>query len=190
MKLPKNHAFKVLDKGRKPNNGGKGIWQKPGTWLEVTGDLIPCENGIHLCREKNLIEWLGPVIWLAEYDPTEIIECNGKIVVRRARLVKQFKTWNAKTARLFACDCAERVLPIFEKQYPNDFRPRNAILASRKFANGKISKNSMDAAWDAAGDAARAAARDAAWAAWDAADAAGAERKWQTRRLMKILEGE
>jgi hypothetical protein len=50
------------------------------------------------------------------------------------------------------------------------------------------------ASWDAAWDAARDAARDAAWAAaWAAARAAAwaaardAERRWQTRRLMKYL---
>ena len=64
-----------------------------------------------------------------------------------------------KEIRLFACDCAEMVLPIFEKYYPNDDRPRKAIQAGRDYANGVI-----DAA---AGAAARAAAWDAAW------DAAG-----------------
>ena len=47
---------------------------------------------------------------------------------------------------------AEQVLPIFEKQYPNDNRPRLAIEAARV-----VVKNPTKAAW--------AAARDAAWAA-------------------------
>ena len=208
MKLPKNHAFKVLDTGRKANSGGNGVWPKPGTWMEVKGDLTPCENGLHLCRKKDLIEWLGPVIWLAEYDSAEIVDGGNKFVVRRARLVKRFKTWNAKTARLFACDCAERVLPIYEKKHFDDKRPRKAILAARKYANGKINKRELAAARAAAGDAARDAAWDAAWAAaWAATrDAAGdaawavaraaagdaardVERAWQTKRLMQILEG-
>ena len=58
----------------------------------------------------------------------------------------------------WACDCAERVLPLFEAAYPNNKRPREAIRLAR-------------AAVDAAADAARAAA-DAARAAADAADAA------------------
>ena len=52
--------------------------------------------------------------------------------------------------RLFAADCAERVLYIFERAYPNDKRPQKAIQAVRDFANGKI------------GPAARAAAGVAA----------------------------
>ena len=83
--------------------------------------------------------------------------------------------------RLFAADCAERALYIFERDYPNDKRPREAIQAARDFANGKIGAAAWDAAQDAAwaaGAAAWAAARAAAGnaaraAAWDAAGAAG-----------------
>ena len=32
---------------------------------------------------------------------------------------------------LWAADCAERVLPYFEENYPKDNRPRNAIEAGR-----------------------------------------------------------
>jgi hypothetical protein len=32
-----------------------------------------------------------------------------------------------KTLAIWAIDCAERVLPYFEEQYPEDQRPRNAI---------------------------------------------------------------
>jgi len=67
--------------------------------------------------------------------------------------------------RLFAADCAELVLPIYEKNYPDDNRPKLAIQASRDYANGSISAEEMAAAMDAAWDA------WAAWAAWAAADA-------------------
>jgi hypothetical protein len=90
-----------------------------------------------------------------------------------------------RLARVFACDCAESVLHIYEKEFPEDKRPREAIRVSRAFAEGKATRDELaaarDAARDAAWDAARAAARDAAWAAaraaardaaWDAARAA------------------
>ena len=38
---------------------------------------------------------------------------------------------------LVACDCAELVLPIYEKKYPDDKRVRNCIEVTRKWANGK-----------------------------------------------------
>ena len=107
-----------------------------------------------------------------------------------------------KIARLMAVDFAEEVLPIFEKKYPKDDRPRNAIKAARDFANGKITDKERaaagDAAWAvaraAAGAAARAtaraAARDVAWAvAWAAAGAAA--RAAQAEIIRKYLkEGE
>lgn len=69
-----------------------------------------------------------------------------------------------------AADFAEHVLHFFEKIYPRDGRPRRAIDAARLYADGKITV----AAWAAAGDAARAAA-------WDA------EREWQTKRFLEVL---
>ena len=102
-----------------------------------------------------------------------------------------------KLLRLFACDCAEHVLPIFDKKYPKDARPRECIAVARRYANGEASNEEMAAARDAAG-----AAWAAAWAAWaaagDARDAAGAARaaagdardaeiKWQDDRLREML---
>ena len=112
-----------------------------------------------------------------------------------------------KEIRLFACDCAERVLPLFEKEYPDDKRSRLVIETSRRFANGKATQEELTAARAAARDASRtawAAEAAAAWAALAAAggaaadaaggaaaDAAGreAEREWQTQHLLGMLRG-
>ena len=91
-----------------------------------------------------------------------------------------------KEIRLFAADCAESVLHIYEKQYPNDDRPRKAIQAARDYANGLINEDklsaSRDAACAAAGAAAGEAAGEAAWAAWDATRAAAWEAAWEAAR--------
>ena len=67
-----------------------------------------------------------------------------------------------KEIRLFACDCAERVVHLC-----TDERSAKAIEVSRRFANGTATKAELKAtmasAWDAASDA--DAARAAAWAA-------------------------
>jgi hypothetical protein len=42
-----------------------------------------------------------------------------------------------RMARLFACECAERVLPLYERDHPDDHRPRIAIEMARRFAVGK-----------------------------------------------------
>jgi len=80
-----------------------------------------------------------------------------------------------KDFQLLACNYAERVLPIFEKEQPNDSRVKNCIDVARRFALGSASAEELDAAWVAAraAGAARAAAggsaKAAAGAAWDAA---------------------
>jgi len=82
-----------------------------------------------------------------------------------------------KEIRLFAADCAEMVLPIYEKDYPDDKRPRLAIQAARDYANGLITMQELAAARAAARAAAGAAAGDSAGDsagdAWAAARAAG-----------------
>jgi hypothetical protein len=200
----KERLFKCLRKGR-IGPYSKFKWPRLGVWVKVEGELSVCQNGIHLCREQDLTNWLNDEIYEAEYRGSERVDTRDKIVVREARLKKKLKTWNAKTARLFACDCAEHVLPIYEAKFPDDKRSREAIAVARRYVQGKATKREFDKAW-AAGDAAWAAG-DAAWAAgdaarvagdvaWEAGDAAGdaardaawyAERKWQTKRLMEYL---
>jgi hypothetical protein len=76
-----------------------------------------------------------------------------------------------KTLAVWACDCAERVLPYFERKFPEDNRPRRAIEAGRAWASTGIFKMA-DVRKDALGahaaarkvegdDAARSAARAA-----------------------------
>ena len=92
-------------------------------------------------------------------------------------------------ARLLACDYAEHVLRIFETRYPDDYRPREAIAVSRRYARGEATDAELSAAWNAAG-ATKAAAGAAAGATKAAAGAAAraAERQWQEARLRELLE--
>ena len=116
---------------------------------------------------------------------------------------------------LWACDCAERVLPVFETKYPDDVRPRRALEAARAWLAEPTEANRENA--DAAAYAAYAtacaayaayatacaayaaayatacaayAADAAAYATACAADAARAtEQTWQAVRLMEIYNG-
>ena len=207
--------YKVLSADGKSCNGGNAEWSLPtqnddgswcpGEWMpEIDGELVPCKNGYHLCRRQDLLCWLGDAIFEAEYMG-EIVECSDKVVVRKARLLRRIESWNERTARLFAADCVERALHIFERDHPGDKRPREAVEAARQYANGKIAANELAAAsvaasaarnvastaarnaagaaaWAAAWAAASDAASDAAWAAWDAA------REQQTALLFEYLD--
>ena len=70
---------------------------------------------------------------------------------------------------MWAADCAEHVLHLFEEVQPADARPRQAIEQARAWVRGEIT---MSQARTAAG-AANAAARDLSGAARHAAYAAG-----------------
>ena len=169
--------FKVLTKDLKSCNGGKGTWGV-GRWRpKIKGELVPCRAGYHLCRGEDLLGWLNETICEAEYDG-EIIESGDKVVVRRARITRILDTWNEKTARLFACDCAERALKRVNNPDP---RSVEAVKVARRFANGEATWEELvdarlvarTAAWNDTRDDARSSARATTWdAAWDAARAA------------------
>lgn len=189
--------FKVLNEDGSCHHGGIGKWSlptksddgswAPGDWMPtIKGELVPCENGYHLCRESDLVHWLGPAIFEAEYRG-ERVDDDDKIVVREARLLCKLKAWNERTQRLFACDCAERVVHLVD-----DGRAQNAIDVARRYANGQATDTELAAARSAARSAAWDAASTAALgAAWHAARAAAwDECKWQTERLMEYLTDE
>ena len=44
---------------------------------------------------------------------------------------KKYSREDQRSLATWAADCAERVLPFFEKSYPNDNRPRKAIEVCR-----------------------------------------------------------
>jgi len=121
---------------------------------------------------------------------------------------------DARTLRLFACDCEDQDLARRKKKGETiRLKDRAAIRVSRRYANGKATLRELDAArnaawntargaawaaawtaaWAAAGDAAWAAAGDAAgyaarYAAWAAAWAT--EREWQVCHLRTMLKKE
>ena len=203
--------YKVLNVDGSCCHGGVGKWPlpvngEPGAWMPpVQGELVPCENGYHVLKFNQLVKWLGPAIVEVEIRGS-LIEQKDKCVTREARTLRVLDAWNEKASRLFACDCAERVLHLFEAIYPNDARPRTAIKVARRFANGEATVKELVAARDAAShardaashasDAASFASYAASFASYAASDAAShaasdaasyAEKEWQTSLLAGIL---
>ncbi len=181
-----------------------------GQTRTLNGEIIPCRYGFHG----------SPTLWQAlKYAPGPIackVELSGTIVQEHDKLAASQKTLLAavnveRELRLFAADCAEHVLHIFELEYPNDDRPRKAIAAARDYADGRGAYEALQAA--------NAAANAAAWAAAWAAGAGGAvaaarcaaryarsavvnaarsavvnaarseEREWQRRRFEELFAG-
>lgn len=181
-----NTFYKFLNHDLTPCNGGSGVYPPLGEWtVPVSGELIPCKSGYHVVDSRHLLTWAGDTLHEVEVDGEIIPHGGDKYVVRRLRRTRTIHTWNERNLRLFAADCAERVLHLYEDQYPGDPRPREAISAARSYANGRIIPEQLAAAGDAVWDAARTAGLAAGLAA-----AGDAERQWQNERLWQYLRGE
>ena len=88
------------------------------------------------------------------------------ITVKRGGMLQDY---DHQLLALWAADCAEHVLHLFEEVQPDDERPRQAIAAVRAWTHGKVSMSQSRAA----GGHAMAAARTLNGAARFAAFAAG-----------------
>jgi hypothetical protein len=211
--------YKTLDEQGHSYHATSGQWALPvknsdGTWTAgdwmTAGDgkIIPDRNGFSLYPEGDLVRWLGPVLYEAEYRG-EKTECDHQIIVREARLLRRLDGWNERTMRLFACDCAERALSTWERANPNDDKPRRTIEIARRYADGQATQSELCAAWEAAWEVAWYVSRSRDISVWSAAAAAiwtvtdkgmwnctwsaarattgDADRGWQTDLLLKTL---
>lgn len=84
-----------------------GFRWRLGEWVEASGPLAWCENGIHACRADDLPHWLGPELWRAELDG-EMLAADDGLVARRGRLLERIDAWSGGVAQAFADDCAGR----------------------------------------------------------------------------------
>jgi hypothetical protein len=55
-------------------------------------------------------------------------------------LIELVKKTDHKVLALWAIDCVEHVLPYFEKEYPNDIRPRQALVTLQKWIDTGVFK--------------------------------------------------
>ena len=95
----------------------------------------PCKDG-----RDMLLASLNKI--LADDEPLSfkyILKSNGIKDAVWALCVLDYKD-----QALFRADVAELVLPIFEKEYPDDDRPRKAVESIRDFYHGKINKEQLE----------------------------------------------
>ena len=94
--------------------------------------------------------------------------------IKDERIIKLMEKPDKKILAVWAIDCAERVLPFFEKQFPEDKRPREALktlqewIHSGIFSMATIRKASLNAHAAAREVGADTPARSAARAAGQA----------------------
>ena len=178
------------------------------TTLKRIRAASPCEDGY-----SKLLKNLGKS--KADDEPLTLLTVLNSNGLDDALWVLSYAMPDDRLARHFQAWCAEQVLHIFERERPDDNRPRHVITVLRNDAASEQDRAAArdaagaaagaaceagagaaawaaawDAAWDAAGAAAGAAAWAAAWdAAWDAArDAARAAQEKQLRAMLEAQE--
>ena len=157
-------------------------WQwKIGKWYKCNGGLVLCKNGFHCSRYiPEAMRYVYMEILAKVEVKGEHLDDNDKSVWREMRIIKAWE-WNSLDSVAFAIYCAKRVLPIFEKKYPQDKRPREAIRISELFLNNKTNARAAYAAAHAAAHAAHA--DHAAYAA-----EIKKQHTWILRRIPKLKE--
>ena len=68
------------------------------------------------------------------------MEPKFSIARKDEEMMRLVKKADHKTLAVWAIDCAERVMPYFEKKYPKDHRPRNAIKTLQKWIKTGVFK--------------------------------------------------
>lgn len=160
-------------KGRPKSSNGRCVWEI-GKWKQVKKVKL-CDKGFH-CSELILdaMSYVTPE-FIAE------VEVRGKSDIQddkqawsEMRLVRLWE-WTKEDSVSLAIYGAELCIKNFEKVYPDDKRPRQAIQAAKRYLKNPTEENRS-----AAESAARSAARSAAWSAgsaagsaWSAAGSAG-----------------
>jgi hypothetical protein len=186
------------------SESGNAKWEI-GKWNKYKGEIKLCSSGFHASiTPLNSLNNIYGERWFTAEARGKIIKGDDKIVASEMRILKELPL--KKICVEFALGCAKRCLKNYEKKYPDDKRPAEAIKAAEDYMDGKIkldelndkvsaawsaARSAESAAWSAArsaGSAAWSAARSAWSAAWSAGSAArSAELKWQDKKLNEIV---
>ncbi len=165
--------YKFLRTGLKSDRGNH-TWELNKWYKEDIVEI--CEKGYH--ASKTPLQALGYVAGeiLAEVSVRgESVIQDDKECWSEMKITKAYH-WTKKDSVELSIFSAELCLENFEKLYPDDKRPREAIEAARKVLGADTEEN-RSAAWSAARSAAESAwsawsAWSAAWSAWSAWSAA------------------
>jgi hypothetical protein len=114
----------------------------PGEWApEHKTKPILYERGYYWCEARHAIHHLHVECYL--FEPWgETVRGDDENVSQGGRLLRRVETWNDRTARLFAADCAETVAHLCG----DDPRPREAIETARRYVRGQATEAELAAA--------------------------------------------
>lgn len=156
---------------KNPTMLSNGVALSPAMTIQKGQKVEPnvCGFEIYTTARSALMSWGGS--WLCrirvegglQQGPGDSIWGSSQVLLNDPVDMTQF-------LREFACNCAERVLPMYEGQYPDDDRPRQLIEVARRFASGNATEQELTAAFRAV----QSAAIDSTSAARTTALASGA----------------
>ena len=172
--------YKSLPLNKEPR-GHKYVLNK---WYKEDNFEGCCAKGFH--ASKNIINAMtyidaGYVAKVEVRGESDIQD--DKEAWSEMRIVK-WKKWTKKDSVSLAIYAAELVIDNFEKEYPDDTRPRDAIEAAKKVLKNDTQKNR------AAARSAASAAESAERAARNAASAIHEYFAVELIRLIKSIGGE
>jgi len=168
---PRRWKFVNLEGNRMIASQNDFEW-KVGEWFHQKGNIKLCENGFH-CSVNPLdsLNYVkGERILLVECkgdsDTSSDKECWSDMIA-----VKAYEWDKIKSVKL-SIFAAEKVVDIYEKEYPKDYRPRKAIEAAKKYLENPSAYAAARAAYAASSAyAAASSAYAAARAAYAASSA-------------------
>jgi hypothetical protein len=107
-------------------------------------------------RAKDLlaVPVLSPDLCAVQWRGGPVSRKEGTFV-HQARIVGRVDHWNLQAMRLFACDCVENVLGVYETMHPRDRRPHDAIRTARAFVRGECDLRELSRAREKASAAER-----------------------------------
>jgi hypothetical protein len=143
--------YKFLRTGLKSDNGENRDWVI-GEWREEKGGLGICSRGFHASKTplQALSYVSGEILAKVEVRGESIIQENQECW-SEMRIVKAWH-WKKEDSMALAIFAAEQVIDIFEKEYPNNKRPREAIEAAKAYLKEPTEANrkkTADAAYAA-----------------------------------------
>lgn len=131
-------AFHFLKWNMTSDRGVEPAWEV-GELRVLSGPVIPCSYGYHASPTLwDALDYAsGTVACLVEIDDDSVPHGDptvDKYVSTSRKLLGAVPVH--RELRLFAADCAERSLYIYERNWPGSMAPREAIQTARNFANG------------------------------------------------------
>ena len=129
-----------------------------GGTLHHRGPVECCESGLH--ASVGLIDALSHRCGAVLYR----VECWGDVNTQSDKIAVRHRKCLAMAditpqLQLFAVLCAESALPIFEKKYPKDKRPRECVETAKRYLDGKATIDELRKARSAAAALPKAAPR-------------------------------